>query len=140
MIANVRTNSSLVGVFPVLPQPGNAERRAVLHGDREWLFCLLPLDCLPLEEAIGRMQCRRAWASRFGRRAGARRTSTDREGRSHTWVISSGVRPSRAGVGACWSTRTRSTRITSFRTRSEEHTSELQSPYDIVCSLLLEKT
>src|SRR5438094_6257518 len=25
------------------------------------------------------------------------------------------------------------------RTRSEEHTSELQSPYDIVCRLLLEK-
>src|SRR6266516_7164338 len=26
-----------------------------------------------------------------------------------------------------------------FRGRSEEHTSELQSPYDIVCRLLLEK-
>jgi len=38
----------------VLPQPGNAGRRAVLHGDREWLLCLLPLDCLPLEEAINR--------------------------------------------------------------------------------------
>src|SRR5207248_5639809 len=26
-----------------------------------------------------------------------------------------------------------------FRVRSEEHTSELQSPYDLVCRLLLEK-
>src|SRR5437867_4860926 len=26
-----------------------------------------------------------------------------------------------------------------FRSRSEEHTSELQSPYDLVCRLLLEK-
>src|SRR5437867_5020680 len=26
-----------------------------------------------------------------------------------------------------------------IRTRSEEHTSELQSPYDLVCRLLLEK-
>src|SRR6266705_7049351 len=26
-----------------------------------------------------------------------------------------------------------------FRKRSEEHTSELQSPYDLVCRLLLEK-
>src|SRR5207248_11116895 len=28
---------------------------------------------------------------------------------------------------------------TRFQTRSEEHTSELQSPYDLVCRLLLEK-
>src|SRR5207248_6403869 len=28
---------------------------------------------------------------------------------------------------------------TSTRSRSEEHTSELQSPYDLVCRLLLEK-
>src|SRR5207248_5084080 len=28
---------------------------------------------------------------------------------------------------------------TLFRWRSEEHTSELQSPYDLVCRLLLEK-
>src|SRR5437867_9903695 len=27
----------------------------------------------------------------------------------------------------------------SFKIRSEEHTSELQSPYDLVCRLLLEK-
>src|SRR5207248_3797030 len=29
--------------------------------------------------------------------------------------------------------------IQAISTRSEEHTSELQSPYDLVCSLLLEK-
>src|SRR5438094_2076716 len=29
--------------------------------------------------------------------------------------------------------------LTSFGRRSEEHTSELQSPYDLVCRLLLEK-
>src|SRR5437867_4873485 len=30
-------------------------------------------------------------------------------------------------------------RLPSTRTRSEEHTSELQSPYELVCSLLLDK-
>src|SRR5438094_1994351 len=36
--------------------------------------------------------------------------------------------------------RPRSTRsLGSVRDRSEEHTSELQSPYDLVCRLLLEK-
>src|SRR5438094_1533006 len=29
--------------------------------------------------------------------------------------------------------------LSGFPTRSEEHTSELQSPYDLVCRLLLEK-
>src|SRR6266516_6982079 len=33
----------------------------------------------------------------------------------------------------------RSTRYGTCSTRSEEHTSELQSPYELVCSLLLEK-
>src|SRR5699024_11673182 len=33
----------------------------------------------------------------------------------------------------------RSTRMTSSRSRSEEHTSELQSRFDLVCRLLLEK-
>src|SRR5437867_10619255 len=32
-----------------------------------------------------------------------------------------------------------SVRSLAMRTRSEEHTSELQSPYDLVCRLLLEK-
>src|SRR5437867_7170351 len=35
--------------------------------------------------------------------------------------------------------RPRSTAPTALRRRSEEHTSELQSPYDLVCRLLLEK-
>src|SRR5207248_11368306 len=37
-----------------------------------------------------------------------------------------------AGLGAC-------IRFGRGATRSEEHTSELQSPYDLVCRLLLEK-
>src|SRR5437867_8456071 len=41
---------------------------------------------------------------------------------------------------ACPSTTARVTRRkTSSGWRSEEHTSELQSPYDLVCRLLLEK-
>src|SRR5207248_10922477 len=43
---------------------------------------------------------------------------------------------------ACRSSRRPSLRgsaDTGDRTRSEEHTSELQSPYDLVCRLLLEK-
>src|SRR5260370_10351745 len=43
-----------------------------------------------------------------------------------------------SGGGAIVGTRSRSTR-TSRRTRSEEHTSELQSHLNLVCRLLLEK-
>jgi hypothetical protein len=42
------------GVLPVLPNTSNAKRRAVFHGDRVGLLRLLPLDRLPLEEAIYR--------------------------------------------------------------------------------------
>src|SRR5437867_5332931 len=49
-----------------------------------------------------------------------RRTSTRRRGRS----VERGAGLVRGGLG---------------RRRSEEHTSELQSPYDLVCRLLLEK-
>src|SRR5437867_7166403 len=35
--------------------------------------------------------------------------------------------------------RTNSSKVTIELFRSEEHTSELQSPYDLVCRLLLEK-
>src|SRR5207248_3935543 len=35
--------------------------------------------------------------------------------------------------------RTSSRIVTCSKARSEEHTSELQSPYDLVCRLLLEK-
>ena len=38
--------------FPVLPQPANAERPAVLHGDGIGLLGFLALDRLPLEEAV----------------------------------------------------------------------------------------
>src|SRR5207248_9729214 len=50
--------------------------------------------------------------------------------------------PSPGGLGACTkkssTTGSRPAPATS-RWRSEEHTSELQSPYDLVCRLLLEK-
>src|SRR5262245_11857251 len=41
-------------LLPVLPDAGDAEWRAVLHSDSVGLFCLLPLDRLPLEEAVHR--------------------------------------------------------------------------------------
>src|SRR5207248_11698342 len=40
---------------------------------------------------------------------------------------------------AMWSSHSGTSRNTLPRWRSEEHTSELQSPYDLVCRLLLEK-
>src|SRR5437867_7110898 len=45
------------------------------------------------------------------------------------------VCPSSAGGGVGVATCARAT----LQIRSEEHTSELQSPYDLVCRLLLEK-
>src|SRR6516225_11461802 len=41
-------------LLPVLPDAGDAERRAVLHSDREGLLCLLTLDRLPLKETVHR--------------------------------------------------------------------------------------
>src|SRR5262245_32916955 len=41
-------------LFPVLPNPGKPERRAVLHGDRVRLPRLLALDRLPFEEPVHR--------------------------------------------------------------------------------------
>src|SRR5437867_6434353 len=50
-----------------------------------------------------------------------------------TFSYSSGVRP-------CWRMRSPvMAGVAKEVIRSEEHTSELQSPYDIVCRLLLEK-
>src|SRR6266705_3116303 len=46
---------------------------------------------------------------------------------------------SRRGRPATAAARTRPRSGTTARSRSEEHTSELQSPYDLVCRLLLEK-
>src|SRR5437867_8516330 len=50
------------------------------------------------------------------------------------------VMPAQSKGAAPASFRFEGTRRTNFwSTRSEEHTSELQSPYDLVCRLLLEK-
>jgi hypothetical protein len=40
--------------FPVLPKSANAERPAIFHGDGIGLLGFLPLDRLPLEEAVDR--------------------------------------------------------------------------------------
>src|SRR5437867_9865400 len=66
----------------------------------------------------------RAAAARRGRRAPGRRVV----GR-----LPGGGGPRRAGLGAPPARRGGES------DRSEEHTSELQSPYDLVCRLLLEK-
>src|SRR5256885_12445883 len=49
--------------------------------------------------------------------------------------------PDQRGTGAALALRTgaRIVRLAEFRHRSEEHTSELQSPCNLVCRLLLEK-
>src|SRR5437867_6057441 len=48
--------------------------------------------------------------------------------------------PRRAAAAATWpGPQATSSTARPARTRSEEHTSELQSPYDLVCRLLLEK-
>src|SRR5437667_8227491 len=52
--------------------------------------------------------------------------------------------PTRRSIAAAWTTRwsarePRSTTSCRSGTRSEEHTSELQSHHDLVCRLLLEK-
>src|SRR5437867_8881215 len=57
------------------------------------------------------------------------------------WVLNGGVADS--GAVARYLERLRAIVASGFATpqqaRSEEHTSELQSPYDLVCRLLLEK-
>src|SRR5438094_3493673 len=49
------------------------------------------------------------------------------------------ARAERAAWRAASPSPWRGWRTASARSRSEEHTSELQSPYDLVCRLLLEK-
>src|SRR5207248_10947944 len=46
---------------------------------------------------------------------------------------------SRSWSGLCLHLRPYAVRRLPLQSRSEEHTSELQSPYDLVCRLLLEK-
>src|SRR5207248_10450754 len=61
-------------------------------------------------------------------------------------TVPAGLTPT-AATGSGWScgisgqvaTCTRSDALAASRCRSEEHTSELQSPYDLVCRLPLEK-
>src|SRR5438034_7383539 len=62
--------------------------------------------------------------------------------RSNTWWIrgaSCAWRKRRAGMIAARWTRCSRPTATCWKTRSEEHTSELQSHSDLVCRLLLEK-
>src|SRR5207248_9978704 len=80
------------------------------------IYTLSLHDALP----IYHFGLRRRWRSRF-RAAGAA------WGGRHCWVVAEG------DPGRRTHHRTGSVR------RSEEHTSELQSPYDLVCRLLLEK-
>src|SRR5437867_6797174 len=56
-------------------------------------------------------------------------------GRKGDWVL----RLLREGRGAAAAAPSRPSAPDCRRPRSEEHTSELQSPYDLVCSRLLEK-
>src|SRR6266516_7343964 len=51
----------------------------------------------------------------------------------YTTLFRSPCRPYGRSGASTWTPRSRSS------SRSEEHTSELQSPYDLVCRLLLEK-
>src|SRR5438876_4886413 len=44
-----------------------------------------------------------------------------------------------SGSGACWRSTVYESSVARARWRSEEHTSELQSPVHLVCRLLLEK-
>jgi hypothetical protein len=64
-------------LFPVLPQPSDAERRALLHRNGIRPPSLLTLDRFPLEEAIDRHDACGASGRRRGRSAG-RAPSTNR--------------------------------------------------------------
>src|SRR5207248_10704541 len=76
--------------------------------------------------------------SRGSRRPGRRWTSAASPSQRSRRRCGSGIGarrpPSRCGTGG-----TRSSSSRPAPSRSEEHTSELQSPYDLVCRLLLEK-
>src|SRR5256885_8108876 len=54
-------------------------------------------------------------------------------------IARSRVRRWRDWSRSCWTPRTRTPARMGGRSRSEEHTSELQSPCNLVCRLLLEK-
>jgi hypothetical protein len=53
-IAVLDTPLTCLWISPVLPQPGQTEGRAILHGDGVRLLAARASDCPPLEEAINR--------------------------------------------------------------------------------------
>src|SRR5207248_9927458 len=77
----------------------------------------------------------------------ARSCQSSRPGSSESSTTVLGIRPRRSRSSLALRIRITDFRNRSFATggssswdiRSEEHTSELQSPYDLVCRLLLEK-
>src|SRR5437867_7046485 len=76
---------------------------------------------------------------RTARRCADRRLSGDR--RMNCPARSAGIAARTFSAGPAWTLATtcRTRSRSCFAIRSEEHTSELQSPYDLVCRLLLEK-
>src|SRR2546427_6722036 len=74
-----------------------------------------------------------------GARTGPRRRHCSRHSRPHPWapVPDASARPS--GASARADSARRETCRPAPRSRSEEHTSELQSQSNLVCRLLLEK-
>src|SRR3712207_8806552 len=77
---------------------------------------------------------------RLGGRSGSTcyRSATER-GRRHVLACSQGFAPVRPAYGHLLGLFADRRRSSVFRTRSEEHTSELQSRQYLVCRLLLEK-
>src|SRR5438552_16026526 len=93
------------------------------------LLIFLPLHRQPLTSTLF------PYTTLFRSGTGHRRES-DRERRDNR---SHSDRDPRPGGGADGGARSRHRRLTETTLRSEEHTSELQSPDHLVCRLLLEK-
>src|SRR5256885_2798603 len=107
---------------------------ATLTGSRDtWMVDSAPAMCevlVTIARAPSALACESdwPWVSAVSSTTFAEATYI---GRSLTWMPYPAASPSRAKA----STRRQWIR----RTRSEEHTSELQSPCNLVCRLLLEK-
>src|SRR5437867_10154778 len=65
------------------------------------------------------------------------RRSSDLFTRSSRFIATTGACKPKVGRAYGWLPKAACRK--SWKVRSEEHTSELQSPYDLVCRLLLEK-